>query len=185
MQFTNACPAHDGRKRCRKCGLSKTLAFFPKDRSRPDGHWHTCRACNREYWAERGKVLALDKKIRERARHPSRTGIRGLRRYRRPKDVEEFASVPPELRWQARQLLNKYLHRHRYHLTPALIACLHGCAASNVQRLGDRSWARRLWWKKGYYRAMRRELVAAAEQAEIRAARVGRPRVGRTNMTGI
>lgn len=176
----------DGKKRCRKCGMRKTLAFFPQDRSKPDGRWHTCRACNREYSAERGKFLAIERKIRERAsRPPSRTGLRGLRQYRRPKNAGEFASLPPELRWPARQLLNKYLHRHRHHLTPALIASLHGCAVSNVQRLGDRSWARRLWWQKGRYRVMRRELEAAAEQAEIRASNVGKPRVGRTNMTGV
>src|ERR1700687_5680036 len=67
----------DGKKRCRKCGMRKTLAFFPQDRSKPDGRWHTCRACNREYSAERGKFLAIERKIRERAsRPPSRTGLR-------------------------------------------------------------------------------------------------------------
>jgi hypothetical protein len=175
----------DGKKGCRKCGNRKTLAFFPKDRSKPDGRWHTCRACNREYWAERGKFLAVDRKIREKARHQSRTGLRGLRQYRHPKDAEEFASVPPELRWRARQLLNEYLHRHRHHLTPTLIASLYGCAASNVRRLGDRSWARSLWRKKGYYRSLRKKLEAEAEQAEIRAKGSGMPRVWRIDMSGI
>jgi len=130
--------------------------------------------------------LPAERKIRQRAEHPSRTGLRGLRKYRRKnKNTEEFVSVPPELRWEARQLLNKYLAGHRHHLTPVLVASLHACAASNVRRLGDRSWARRLWRIKGYHRSLRRAVEADAEQETLRARRAGKPRVGFTNMTGI
>jgi hypothetical protein len=152
----------DGNKRCRKCGICKTLWFFPRDRSRPDGRWHSCRACNRADWKERGKFLAAGKKAREKALHRSRTGLQGLRQYRRKHAAGEFASLPPELRWKARQLLNRYLARHRHHLTGPRIAALCACAASNVRRLGDRSWARRMWRLKGYHRTMRRSLEAQA-----------------------
>jgi hypothetical protein len=185
MRFLTHIPGDDGKKRCRKCGMRKTLAFFPRDRSQPDGRWHSCRACNRDYWHERGKPLAADRKIREKAcRPPSRTGLRGLRQYRRP-NGEEFASVPPELRPRARQLFNRYLARHRHHLTPTLIASLHGTAASNVKRLGDRSLARRLRWMKGYYRSLRRQLEAAEEDQNRASRRAGKPRSGSTNMDGI
>jgi hypothetical protein len=172
---------NDGKKRCGKCGAWKTLWFFPRDRSRPDGRWHTCRACNRADWKQRGKFLAADKKAREKALHPSRTGLVGLRQYRR-KNGGEFASLPPELRRPARQLLNRYFARHRHHLTGPRIAALCACAASNVQRLGDRSWARRLWRIKGYYRSQRRSLEAQAQREPIPTRRARR---GFTNLTGI
>ena len=112
-----------------------------------------------------------------------RRGLRNLRRYH-GKDREPFASLPPELRWEAQQLLNKYLYVHRRHLTPARIAALHACAASNVRRLGDRSWARRLWAKKGQYRKMRRREQEAAERDELRSRRPA-IRVHYTDLTGI
>ncbi len=171
-------------KRCRKCGKQRALSLFPRDRSKPDGHWHTCKACNRTYWHERGSLLAALRKGRQAAQlGPTRTGLRDLRRYHH-KDSQPFASVPPELRSQAQQLLNKYLYRHRRRLTPALIACLHACAASNVKRLGDRSWARSLRRKKGYYRSLRRKAQAEAQQDEIRA-RGPTLRVYYTDLTGI
>jgi hypothetical protein len=113
--------------------------------------------------------------------HPSRTGLRGLREYRR-KNAGEFDSLPPELRWKARQLLNRYLARHKHHLTGPRVAALFACAASNVRRLGDRSWARRLWRLKGYHRTMRRSLEAQAQQDAIPTRRARR---GFTNLTGI
>jgi hypothetical protein len=112
------------------------------------------RECNRQHWKQLGKRQAAEKKAPEKAQHPSRTGLQGLRQYGR-KDAGEFDSLPQELRRSARQLLNSYLDRHKHHLTGPLIACLHGCAASNVRRLGDRSWARRMWRLKGYRRSER------------------------------
>ena len=161
MRFITYTP-NDQTKLCRKCHSRKPAGFFPKDRSRADGRWYTCRACNRKHWQQRGKLLALDRKI-EQTERQSRTGLCGLRQYRR-KNCEEFASVSPELRFKARQLVNKYLARHKHRLTPTLIASLYACAASNVKRLGDRSWARRLWWKKGYYRKLEREAEGEAER---------------------
>jgi hypothetical protein len=32
----------------RKCGQRKTLPLFPRDHSRPDGRWHTCKECNQQ-----------------------------------------------------------------------------------------------------------------------------------------
>src|SRR5215471_2707444 len=91
---------YDQTKLCPKCHTRKPPGFFPKDRSRADGRWHTCRACNRKHWQQRGKLLALARKIEQAEHQQSRTGLRGLRQYRR-KNSEVFASVPPELRFKA------------------------------------------------------------------------------------
>ena len=140
-------------KVCRKCGRSKTLAFFPRDRSRADGCWHTCRLCNSQHWKATGKQQAALKRARERAEKITQTGLRGLRQYGHSGD--SFASMPYPLRWTAERLLNKYLAIHRDRMTPALYASLHATAASNAHRVGDRSWARRMWRIKGYRRAER------------------------------
>src|SRR5215469_9088885 len=42
-------------KLCGKCGQRKTLQLFPRDRSRPDGCWHTCKQCN----GKRLRILRL------------------------------------------------------------------------------------------------------------------------------
>jgi 5-methylcytosine-specific restriction endonuclease McrA len=38
-------------KRCTKCGETKSLEEFPKNRSRPDGHHSWCKICNRQHVA--------------------------------------------------------------------------------------------------------------------------------------
>lgn len=143
-------------KLCRGCGDWKALAFFPRDRSRPDGRWHTCRLCNRKRWQATGKHDAAMKKERERTERVTRTGLKGLRQYPHPGD--RFTSLPFDLRPNAQRLLNRYLKRHRHHMTPALYASLHATAASNARRVGNRSWARRMRRLKGYRRAERRML---------------------------
>ena len=150
--------AYGGEKRCRKCGHTKPLRFFPQDRSRPDGRWHTCRLCNNQYWKERGKWLALRRKYDKE----SRSGLRGLRHYSH--GGEPLASVPPPLRPLAEQLLSKYLDRHRDHMTPALYASLHGTAASNAVRVGNTSWCRSMLRRKGWRRQERRQ---AEERAQL------------------
>lgn len=124
-------------KRCRKCQQLRAVNMFPVDRSKPDGRWHSCKFCSRQYWRERGKCLRKSAKAATQYR-PTLTGLLNLRPYH-SKDRQPFASLPPELRWDAQELLSKYLDRHQRHLTPALHACLCACAASNVQRLGDNS----------------------------------------------
>jgi integrase len=39
-------PTPSAVKNCRKCGQSKPVELFPRDRSRRDGRWHTCKQCN-------------------------------------------------------------------------------------------------------------------------------------------
>ncbi len=147
----------EGFKRCRDCGHWKPLAFFPRDRSRPDGRWHTCRTCNRQRWKTQGRFQAALRKAEQRARQQrqSRQGLKGLHSYRRKRSGLE--ALPSELRWQAQQLYSRYLSKHRGQLTQERCALLLACACSNVKRLGDRSWARRLWRLKGYRRAERRQ----------------------------
>jgi hypothetical protein len=166
MQTSNLLTLPSGRnahKQCRKCHAPKPLAFFPRDRSRPDGRWHTCRACNRQRWQTQGQPQAALRKAEQRVQQQRQTrqGLKGLQCYRNRK-CSGFDRLPPELRWQAQRLYSEYLHRHRGHLTQQRSALLLGCACSNVKRLGDRSWARRLWRMKGYRRAERRK---AAEPA--------------------
>jgi|SRR5271169_5563990 len=161
-------------KLCRKCGQAKRLAFFPRDRSRPDGRWHTCSACNRRWWKEVGKPRAARR--RWQTASSNGTGLSGLRQYRN-RSGERFSNLPPDLRWKAERLLAKYMTRHRWHMTPTRYAALIACAASNVRRVGDRSWARSLWRLKGYRRAERRKAVGAAQLDEIRRRNAGRSRV--------
>ncbi len=130
------------------------LAFFPRDRSKPDGRWHSCRACNRIYWATRGKPLEAQRKADAQAGRQTRQGLRGLRQYGHPGD--RLGALPPELRSQAERLLKKYLTRHGWHMTGPRYAALVACAASNAKRVGDRSWARGMRRLKGYRRAQRR-----------------------------
>lgn len=44
-------------KRCARCQTEKPLDAFHRDKNRPDGLYHTCKACKREihkarYWAD-------------------------------------------------------------------------------------------------------------------------------------
>jgi hypothetical protein len=172
-------------KRCRQCGDVKTLPFFPLDRSRPAGRWHTCRACNRLHWTTRGKRIAAEVKAQAQADHRKLTGLAGLRHYRHHKAQELFTSLSPAYRPVARQLLNKYLTRHSGHMTRHRYAALIACAASNAPRVGDRSWARRMWRLKGYRRAERRQAEEATRLAEIRVKNAGQPRIWSGNLEGI
>ena len=160
-------------KLCRRCEQLKTLPFFPRDNSRPDGRWHTCSACNRRQWKEVGKYRAFQRSIRGGDSH---TGLAGLRQYRN-RSGERFSNLPSDLRWKAERLLSKYLARHQYHMTPTRYAALVACAASNVHRLGDRSWARSLWRRKGYRRAELRKTAEASQLDEVRRKNVGKSRV--------
>jgi hypothetical protein len=166
-------------KRCRKCGVIKPLAFFPIDRSQPDGHWHTCRACNREYWKRRGKLMALRRKYNKQ----SRSGLAGLKRYGH--GGPRFGSLPPDLRAVAQRLLSGYMVKHAHHLTPARYASLVACAASHARLVGNRSWARSMWRKKGWRRQERRQAVQDARLAEIRARNAGKPRASYRGLDGV
>ena len=58
-------------------------------------------------------------------------------------------------------------------------AALIACAASNVRRLGDRSWARRMWRLKGWRRQRRREFEQV-QPTEMRTGNAARPRAAST-----
>ncbi len=168
-----------GSKRCRQCGQVKTLPFFPRDRSRPDGRWHSCRACNRHYWVTQGKLLTAERKARSRAQRGHFQGLAGLRHYRHEPVPELFARLRPDLRDKARLILSRSLERARHQgrrLSQQQIAARIGNAASNACRASDRSWARRMWRLKGYRRAERMKAEEEARLAEIRARNAGKPR---------
>jgi hypothetical protein len=150
-----ATPATSGCKWCPRCKQNLPVIQFPADRSRRDGRWHSCRDCNRAYWKSRGSELAAVRKERKRSVLPSRQGLAGLRRCQHRR--QKFSSLPARLRPTAERLLSEYLVRHAGHLTGPRYAALTACAASNAQRVGDRSWARRMLRLKGYWRAERRK----------------------------
>lgn len=162
-----------GLKRCRRCAKEKPLVAFPRDRSRPDGRWHTCRACNRSYWTETGKPLARRRKLErvfQRA-ETRRTGLAGLRQCARGRGARGIDSLPPDLRFKARQILSDSLARARAegrHLTQPLIAIRIASAISSAPRKGNRSWARRLRRLKGYRRTERRKMEQEIQSAQWR-----------------
>jgi len=158
-------------KWCANCGQDKPFVFFPRDRSRPDGRWHTCRLCNAKDWQTRGKVLALRRKYRR----VSCSGLQGLRQCQRGKS--RFASLPPELRPTAQQLLSRYLDKHAHRMTPALHASLVASAASHAPLVGSRSWGLSMRAKKGWRTRERRRAQSEAVLTEIRAKNAGKARV--------
>jgi hypothetical protein len=72
----------------------------------------------------------------------------GLKSYRK-KSGEVFSQLPPRERVIARQLLNKYAHRHGPRLSQQKQALLKACAASNSRRVGNKSWSRSMRRRKG------------------------------------
>ena len=151
-------------KLCGKCGQRKTLPQFPRDRSRPDGHWHCCK----EFNGKRLRLLRLAASGRKKWElmvlpppppNPRRR-LEGLKSYRNTTSGDlPFSHLEPRLRVIARQLLNKYEQRHRGPgLTQQKWALLAACAASNARRVGDSSWAHRMWRLKGWRRQRLGEL---------------------------
>jgi len=90
-------PSPSAVKHCRKCGQSKPLEFFPRDRSRRDGPWHTCKECN----GQRCRFLRCadrEHKKQELAASPplqpaSRRRLEGLKSYRNTSG-ERFSQLP-------------------------------------------------------------------------------------------
>ena len=108
-------------KLCGKCGQRKTLPFFPRDRSRPDGRWHTCKECNQQ------RCRFLQCAVREHKKwelvyssppppNPRRR-LDGLKSYRKnsKNTGEPFSHLPPLERCFAEQLFSNNLHKHRGH----------------------------------------------------------------------
>jgi hypothetical protein len=161
-------PVTVGLKWCQRCQKSLCITKFPVDRSRPDGRWHACRDCNQRYWEERGKLLAIQRKLdclMERAKN-DRSGLRGLRKYRNTGGLD---TLPAELRANAQEILNDSFARAEaegLHLTQQQIAARRANAVSNAPRKGDRSWARRMWRFKGYRRAERTRMEQEARISE-------------------
>jgi hypothetical protein len=158
-------------KRCQRCQRWQRLSEFPLDRSRRDGHWHTCRLCNRK----RGRLLrrdARERKKRELLTAPPpiptfpRPRLSGLKKYRN-KSGEAFANLSPVERLIALQLFNKYMQqRQGVQVLQPQRALLMACAASNAKRVRDSRWGRRMRWLKGQCRRQR-ELEQQMQLAEI------------------
>jgi len=147
-----------GQKRCRLCCQNKLVGFFPRDRSRADGRWHTCTLCNKNQWRDQREHRAMQR-LRKRIekRENSRTGIRGLRKYYRGNS--QFDSLPLALRLKAEAIWSKSLAWARAEgrrLSQAEIALRKANAVSNCIRVGNRSWSRSMLRQKGYRRAERR-----------------------------
>lgn len=71
-------------KKCTKCGETKPLTEFHKDRSRPDGLHHSCKECANTYWRERYKEPEVQERLKQYQRdlhkaHPERHRGRDLR----------------------------------------------------------------------------------------------------------
>jgi hypothetical protein len=148
------------RKRCRKCGGEKPLGFFPRDRSRPDGRWHSCSLCRMYRWTEKEKpLLQLRRRVRLSLRS-TKSGLEGLRRHYGGRRDSVYDSLPLGLRRTADLLWSSYVARARAegrHLSQPQIALMKARAVSNAKRVGDRSWSRRMLWLLGYRRAERRK----------------------------
>jgi hypothetical protein len=159
-------------KKCRRCGQSKPLELFPRDRSRLDGRWHTCKECNQQ-WCRFQRWAVREHKKRELAASPPPQPapgrrLEGLKSYRNT-NGDRFSQLPPRERFIAQQLLNKYLHKHRGpRLSQPKMALLMACAASNVKRVGDKSWSRRMKRLKGWRRQLLGELRVQLEPPQDR-----------------
>ena len=155
-------------KLCGKCGQRKTLPQFPRDRSRPDGHWHCCKECN----GKRLRLLRLAESRRKKweimflpAPANPRRRLEGLKSYRKKRKSknrgERFSNLPPLIRCFAEQLYINYLHKHRGpRLTQQKRALLKACATSNAWRVGNSFWGRRLRRLKGWRHQRLSELRA-------------------------
>jgi len=159
-------------KHCRKCGQSKPLELFPRDRSRPDGRWHTCKECNRQ-WCCILRLAVREHKKRVLAASPqpqpaSRRRLDGLKSYSNTSG-ERFSQLPTRVRFIAQRLFNKYLHKHHGPgLTQPKIGLLMATAASNAKRVGDSSWSRRMNRLKGWRRQLLGELLPQVEPSQDR-----------------
>jgi hypothetical protein len=164
-------------KRCRKCGAKKPLGFFPGDRSRPDGRWHTCTMCRKNRWKEHEKpLIELRRNVRLSLR-PAKSGLEGLRRHYGRRRSTVYDSLPIGLRRTADSLWSTYVARARAegrHLSQPQIALMKARAVSNAQRVGDRSWSRRMLRLMGYRRAERRRKFEQ-ETGFTPPAQLGRP----------
>jgi hypothetical protein len=149
-----------GFKRCRKCWTEKPLGFFPRDRSRPDGRWHTCTMCRKNRWKEHEKpILELRRRLLLSLRS-AKSGLEGLRRYYGRRRETVYDSLPIGLRRTADSLWSTYVVRAQAEgrrLSQPQVALMKARAVSNAQRFGDRSWSRRMLRLLGYRRAERRK----------------------------
>lgn len=98
-------------KQCRRCGETKPLTAFPRDRRSPDGHKHWCKVCNnaaaREYYyretpATPPKWVALHCEVCGKEMRYRRSEIESRQRRGRP--LPRFCS---------RRCATRDLHRRR------------------------------------------------------------------------
>jgi hypothetical protein len=164
-------------KLCRKCSQRKTLPQFPRDRSEPDGRWHTCKECHvprqrlkRAEARERRKqelVYSLPPPPAPRWRLDTLT--KAYRHKTSGADHLPFGYLEPRRRFIARQLDNKYVAKHGPRISQPKAAVLTACAASNSARVGDKFWAHSMRMRKGWRRRREREFAELLRQAQMRA----------------
>lgn len=159
-----------GLKQCRRCGDEKPLDFFPRDRSRPDGRWHTCILCNRRYWPEQGKRLAFERKLNGKLERESqkthRSGLAGLKKCPRGGGIE---ALPPDLRLKAQRIVSRSIAKANAEgrrLSQEQTAAITACAVSNAPRFGDSAWGRWMLARKGYLAAQRRRMEQDVQRME-------------------
>jgi len=71
-------------KQCYKCKEIKSLSEFNKNRTRPDGHQHVCKNCQKKYYKS-DKYKAIRKKYKQ-----SKKGKAATRRYKQSEKCKEY-----------------------------------------------------------------------------------------------
>jgi hypothetical protein len=150
-------------KQCRRCGQAKPLAFFPRDRSRPDGRWHICKLCNQQHGRLMRQAASEQRRLALQTSPPPHQRLEALRASCNRNRATVFERLPRSLQQQAWSIYHKALrtHRQRYGFSASQPkrALLWACAVSNARRVGDNSWSRRMKRLKGWRRQRQRELM--------------------------
>jgi hypothetical protein len=157
-------PGSSATKQCRKCRSTKPLGFFPRDRSRPDGRWHTCKLCNQRHGqmvratAREQRALVLTSQP-----PPPRQRLGALKAHREGHRNTVFEQLPRTIQQLAMRIYHKalgtHVQRYGFPAPQPKRALLWACAVSNAQRVGDNSWSRRMKRLKGWRRQRQRELL--------------------------
>jgi hypothetical protein len=158
-----------------RCEQWKHLADFPRDRCRPDGRWHTCKRCHVERQRfRRAEVRELKKQALLYSLPPPpapRSRLHTLTKaYRKTSGPGlPFDHLPPDEKFNARQIVNKSVARHGPRISQPKYALRRANAASNARRVGNSFWGRSMRAKKGWRTRREREFWELLHQANMRA----------------
>ena len=173
-------------KKCRMCGQAKPLAFFPRDRSRPDGRWHTCKLCNQQHLQTLRQAASEQRRLALQTSPPPRQRLEELRASSNSNGATVFERLPRSLQQRVWGIYDKALHTHvqRYGIQASQPkrALLWACAVSNVQRVGNNSWSRRMKRLKGWRRQRQRQLLKQLQPPPSGVGNPSRPRAGHSGM---